>query len=74
MFAELHWRNKIYVILQVVIRYGKWSSVPTALVVTAHSRNVEGLIMVASSIEEHKIGPFKTTADVTFKFLVDHCG
>jgi hypothetical protein len=28
---------------------------------------MEGYIIVASSISEHKTGPFKTTADITIK-------
>ena len=73
MFSELQWRNKMYVILQVVIRYGKWSSIATAGAATALSRNMEGHISVASSIQEHETGPFNTTADVTIKFLLDRC-
>ena len=73
MFSELHWRNKIYVILQVVIRYGKWNNIATAGAATALSRTVEGHIKVASSIQEHKTGPFNTTADVTIIFVLDWC-
>ena len=73
MFSELHWRNKIYVILQVVIRYGKWSSIATAGAATILSRTVEGHVRVAGSIQEHKTGPFNTTADVTIEFVLDRC-
>jgi len=47
------------------------SSIATAGAVTAVSRTVEGHIRVASSIQEHKTGPFNTTADVTIKFVPD---
>jgi len=73
MFSELHWRSTIYVILQVVIRYGKWSSIATAGAATALSRTVEGHIRVASSIQEYETGPFNTTADVTIKIVLDRC-
>jgi hypothetical protein len=73
MFSELQWRNKIYVILQVVIRYGKWSNIATAWAATILSRIVEGQMTVASSIQEHKTGPFNTTADDTIKCVLDRC-
>jgi len=73
MFTELCWRNKMYVILQVASRYGKWSSIATAGAITALSRIMEGHITVASSIQEHKTGSFNTTADVTIKFALDKC-
>jgi hypothetical protein len=73
MFSELHWRNKIYVILQVVIRYGKCSNIATAGAATALSRTVEGHMRVASRIQEHKTRPFNTTADVTIKCVLDRC-
>jgi hypothetical protein len=63
----------MYVILQVVIRYGKWSSIATGGDVTAVSGTMVGHIRVASSIQEHKTGPFNKAADVTFTFVLDRC-
>jgi hypothetical protein len=34
---------------------------------------MEGYIFVASSIPEHKNGPFKTTAGITIKFALGKC-
>ena len=65
MFSALPWRHKIYVIFQVERRNVKRRIIATARAVTAFSRNTEGHIRVASSIQEHKTGPFNTTADVT---------
>jgi hypothetical protein len=73
MFSELQWRNKIYVIPQVVIRYAKWISIATAGAATALSRTKEGHFSVASRIQRHKTGPFNTTADVTIEFVLDRC-
>jgi hypothetical protein len=73
MFTELCWSIKIYIILQVVIRYWKWSNIATAWAVTAISRTAEGHIRVASNIQEHNTGPFNTTADVRIKFVLDRC-
>ena len=73
MFSELLWRNTIYIIFQVARRYGKWSNIATAGAITAFSGTVEGHIRVASSIKEHKTGPFNTTADVTIQYVLDRC-
>ena len=64
MFTELCWSKKIYVIFLVARRYGHWSSIATAGAITAFIVNMEAHIRVASSIQEHKTGPFSTTADV----------
>ena len=64
MVTELRRGNKIYVIFHFARRYGQWSSTATAEGVTAISRTVEGHIRVASSIQEHKNGPFNTKADI----------
>jgi len=73
MFAEIHWLKIIYVIMQVIIHYGKWSSLATAGAITTLSRTTEGHIRGASSIQEHKTAPFNTTAVVTIKFVLDRC-
>jgi hypothetical protein len=46
---------------------------PSAASDTALCRDIKGDIMVAGSIQEHKTGPFNTTADVTIKFVLDRC-
>jgi hypothetical protein len=55
IFAAIHWLKIIYVILQVIIRYGEWSSVATAGTITTLSRTVKGHIREASSIQERKL-------------------
>ena len=71
MIAELHWRNKIYVIFQVYRRWLKGINITTTRGVTALISTVEEHIKVASSIQEHKTGPLNTAADVTIKFVLD---
>jgi hypothetical protein len=61
----------MYVILQVVIRYGKWSNIATGGDVTSVSVTMEGHIRVASSIQEHKTGSFNKAAGVTITFVLD---